>query len=192
MLSVETNKEITEFKRDFMGGFGFKESVAILGGVIIGVVIMLVLIFATGIPIFIAPYIAMPFIAIPIISAFYNKDGMGFLKHRKKVKEFNKTKACIGASSAAVILRSSFRVSSSAAKAVIILANHAGLIKSHPSVSHIRLNAYRLDLAAHFITLHHSSRRAYHFPGTSNTSPPGSCQLPRTPAMTSYGLALSP
>lgn len=95
MLSVETNKEITEFKRDFMGGFGFKESVAILGGVIIGVVIMLVLIFATGIPIFIAPYIAMPFIAIPIISAFYNKDGMGFLKHRKKVKEFNKTKACI-------------------------------------------------------------------------------------------------
>ena len=95
MLSVETNKEITEFKRDFMGGFGFKQSMAIIGGVFIGVVIMLIIMLKTNIPTIAAPYIAMPFIAIPVVAAFYKKDGMGFLKHRKKVKEFNKTKACI-------------------------------------------------------------------------------------------------
>lgn len=95
MLSVKTNKEITEFKKDFMGGFGFKQSIAILGGVIIGVVIMCALFFFTKIPIIIVPYIAMPFIAIPVVSAFYNKDGMGFMAHRKKVKEFKQTKACI-------------------------------------------------------------------------------------------------
>ena len=94
MLSVKTNKEITEFKSDFMGGFGFKQSVAILGGVIIGVVIICVLCFFTKVPVFIAPYIALPFVAIPVVSAFYNKDGMGFLAHRKKIKEFQKTKAC--------------------------------------------------------------------------------------------------
>ena len=93
MLSVKTNKEITEFKSDFMGGFGFKQSVAILGGVIIGVVIICVLCFFTKVPVFIAPYIALPFVAIPVVSAFYNKDGMGFLAHRKKIKEFQKTKA---------------------------------------------------------------------------------------------------
>lgn len=95
MLSVKTNKEVTEFKSDFMGGFGFKQSMAILGGVAIGMIIMCSLIFFTHIPIVLAPYVALPFIAIPILSAFYNKDGMGFLKHRKKVKEFKKTKACI-------------------------------------------------------------------------------------------------
>lgn len=95
MLSVKTNKEVTEFKSDFMGGFGFKQSMAILGGVAIGMIIMCSLIFFTHIPIVLAPYAALPFIAIPILSAFYNKDGMGFLKHRKKVKEFKKMKACI-------------------------------------------------------------------------------------------------
>lgn len=95
MLSVKTNKEVTEFKSDFMGGFGFEQSMAILGGVAIGMIIMCSLIFFTHIPIVLAPYAALPFIAIPILSAFYNKDGMGFLKHRKKVKEFKKMKACI-------------------------------------------------------------------------------------------------
>lgn len=95
MLSVKTNKEVTEFKSDFMGGFGFKQSMAILGGVAIGMIIMCSLIFFTHIPIVLAPYAALPFISIPILSAFYNKDGMGFLKHRKKVKEFKKMKACI-------------------------------------------------------------------------------------------------
>ena len=95
MLSVKTNKEVTEFKSDFMGGFGFKQSMAILGGVAIGMIIMCSLIFFTHIPIVLAPYAALPFIAIPILSAFYNKDGMGFLKHRKRVKEFKKMKACI-------------------------------------------------------------------------------------------------
>lgn len=95
MLSVKTNKEVTEFKSDFMGGFGFKQSMAILGGVAIGMIIMCSLIFFTHIPIVLAPYAALPFISIPILSAFYNKDGMGFLKHRKKVKEFEKMKACI-------------------------------------------------------------------------------------------------
>ena len=95
MLSVKTNQEITEFKTDFMGGFGFKQSMAILGGVVIGVVIMCALFFFTKIPIIFVPYIALPFIAIPVVSAFYNKDGMGFLAHRKKVKDFKKTKACI-------------------------------------------------------------------------------------------------
>jgi hypothetical protein len=95
MLSVKTNKEVTEFKSDFMGGFGFKQSMAILGGVAIGMIIMCSLIFFAHIPIVLAPYAALPFIAIPILSAFYNKDGMGFLKHRKKVKEFKKMKACI-------------------------------------------------------------------------------------------------
>lgn len=95
MLTVKTNKEVTEFKSDFMGGFGFKQSMAILGGVAIGMIIMCSLIFFTHIPIVLAPYAALPFIAIPILSAFYNKDGMGFLKHRKKVKEFKKMKACI-------------------------------------------------------------------------------------------------
>ena len=68
---------------------------AILGGVAIGMIIMCSLIFFTHIPIVLAPYAALPFISIPILSAFYNKDGMGFLKHRKKVKEFKKMKACI-------------------------------------------------------------------------------------------------
>lgn len=95
MLSVKTNKEVTEFKSDFMGGFGFKQSMAILGGVAIGMIIMCSLIFFTHIPIVLAPYAALPFISIPILSAFYNKDGMGFLKHRKKVKELKKMKACI-------------------------------------------------------------------------------------------------
>lgn len=95
MLSVKTNKEFTEFTKDFMGGFGFKQSISIIAGVFIGVVIMCVLILFTGVPTLIAPYLAMPFIAIPIVSAFYNKDGMGFLAHRKKVKEFKKSKACI-------------------------------------------------------------------------------------------------
>lgn len=95
MLSVKTNKEVTEFKSDFMGGFGFKQSMAILGGVAIGMIIMCSLIFFTHIPIVLAPYAALPFISIPILSAFYNKDGMGFLKHKKKVKEFKKMKACI-------------------------------------------------------------------------------------------------
>lgn len=95
MLSVKTNKEVTEFKSDFMGGFGFKQSMAILGGVAIGMIIMCSLIFFTHIPIVLAPYAALPFISIPILSAFYNKDGVGFLKHRKKVKEFKKMKACI-------------------------------------------------------------------------------------------------
>lgn len=95
MLSVKTNKEVTEFKSDFMGGFGFKQSMAILGGVAVGMIIMCSLIFFTHIPIVLAPYAALPFISIPILSAFYNKDGMGFLKHRKKVKEFKKMKACI-------------------------------------------------------------------------------------------------
>lgn len=95
MLSVKTNKEVTEFKSDFMGGFGFKQSLTILGGVAIGMIIMCSLIFFTHIPIVLAPYAALPFISIPILSAFYNKDGMGFLKHRKKVKEFKKMKACI-------------------------------------------------------------------------------------------------
>lgn len=95
MLSVKTNKEVTEFKSDFMGGFGFKQSMAILGGVAIGMIIMCSLIFFTHIPIVLAPYAALPFISIPILSAFYNKDGMGFLKHGKKVKEFKKMKACI-------------------------------------------------------------------------------------------------
>lgn len=95
MLSVKTNKEVTEFKSDFMGGFGFKQSMAILGGVAIGMIIMCSLIFFTHIPIVLAPYAALPFISIPILSAFYNKDGMGFLKHRKKIKEFKKMKACI-------------------------------------------------------------------------------------------------
>lgn len=95
MLTVKTNKEVTEFKSDFMGGFGFKQSMAILGGVAIGMIIMCSLIFFTHIPIVLAPYAALPFISIPILSAFYNKDGMGFLKHRKKVKEFKKMKACI-------------------------------------------------------------------------------------------------
>ena len=95
MLSVKTNKEVTEFKSDFMGGFGFKQSMAILGGVAIGMIIMCSLIFFTHIPIVLAPYAALPFISIPILSAFYNKDGMGFLKHRKKVMEFKKMKACI-------------------------------------------------------------------------------------------------
>lgn len=95
MLSVKINKEVTEFKSDFMGGFGFKQSMAILGGVAIGMIIMCSLIFFTHIPIVLAPYAALPFISIPILSAFYNKDGMGFLKHRKKVKEFKKMKACI-------------------------------------------------------------------------------------------------
>lgn len=95
MLTVKTNKEVTEFKSDFMGGFGFKQSMAILGGAAIGMIIMCSLIFFTHIPIVLAPYAALPFISIPILSAFYNKDGMGFLKHRKKVKEFKKMKACI-------------------------------------------------------------------------------------------------
>lgn len=95
MLSVKSNKEVSEFKSDFMGGFGFKQSMAILGGVAIGMIIMCSLVFFTHIPIILAPYIALPFIASPIISAFYNKDGMGFLAHRKKLKEFRKTKACI-------------------------------------------------------------------------------------------------
>ena len=95
MLSVKTNKEVTEFKSDFMGGFGFKQSMAILGGVAIGMIIMCSLIFFTHIPIVLAPYAALPFISIPILSAFYNKDGMSLLKHRKKVKEFKKMKACI-------------------------------------------------------------------------------------------------
>lgn len=95
MLSVKTNKEVSEFKSDFMGGFGFKQSMAILGGVAIGMIIMCSLVFFTHIPIILAPYIALPFIAIPVLSAFYNKDGMGFLAHRKKLKEFRKTKACI-------------------------------------------------------------------------------------------------
>lgn len=95
MLSVKTNKEVTEFKQDFMGGFGLKQSLAIIGGVIIGLLIMCSLFFFTKIPVVFVPYIAMPFIAIPVVSAFYNKDGMGFLAHRKKVKDFKKTKACI-------------------------------------------------------------------------------------------------
>ena len=95
MLSVKTNKEVTEFKQDFMGGFGFKQSMAIVGGVVIGLVIMCALFFFTKIPMIVVPYIAMPFIAIPVVSSFYNKDGMGFLAHQKKVKEFQKTKACI-------------------------------------------------------------------------------------------------
>ena len=95
MLSVKTNKEITEFKQDFIGGFGLKQSLAVIGGAIIGVIIMCALFFFTKIPMVVVPYIAMPFIAIPVVSAFYNKDGMGFLAHRKKVKEFQKTKACI-------------------------------------------------------------------------------------------------
>lgn len=95
MLSVKTNKEFTDFTKDFMGGFGFKQSISIIAGVLIGMVIMCVLILFTSIPTLFAPYFAMPFIAIPIVSAFYKKDGMGFLAHRKKVKEFKKSKACI-------------------------------------------------------------------------------------------------
>ena len=95
MLSVKTNKEFTEFSKDFMGGFGFKQSISIIAGVVIGILIMCSLIFFTGVPIVVTPYIAMPFIAVPIVSAFYKKDGLGFLAHRKKLKQFRNQKACI-------------------------------------------------------------------------------------------------
>lgn len=95
MLSVKTNKEVTEFKSDFMGGMGFKQSMAVIGGVLIGIVIMCSLVFFTPMPIIFTPYVAMPFIAVPVLSAFYHKDGMGFWKHRKKVKVFRRMKACI-------------------------------------------------------------------------------------------------
>lgn len=95
MLSVKTNKEVTEFKSDFMGGMGFKQSMAVIGGVLIGIVIMCSLVFFTPMPIIFTPYVALPFIAVPVLSAFYHKDGMGFWEHRKKVKEFRRMKACI-------------------------------------------------------------------------------------------------
>lgn len=98
MLSVKTNKEVSDFKRDFMGGFGLKESAAIISGVFIGTIIMVAMILFTSIPMMFAPYIAMPFIGVPVLFSFYHKDGMGVIAHSKKVKEFKKGSACIYAS----------------------------------------------------------------------------------------------
>lgn len=90
MLSVKTNRDIEQYKSDVAGGFDIKETLFIALGVVIGIVIMLLLSFFTNIPLLFIPYIAAPFVMIPIVSCFYNKDGMGFLQHRKKINEMQK------------------------------------------------------------------------------------------------------
>ena len=95
MLSVKTNKDVSEFKQDFMGGFGLKESISILIGAVIGTIIIIALILFSNLPMMICPYFAMPFVAIPIINAFYHKDGMGFMAHLKKTRRMNKGSAYI-------------------------------------------------------------------------------------------------
>lgn len=91
MIAVNANKNIDNYKKEFIAGFSLKETLSIFVGLIIGIVIITLLVMA-GIPVIMCPYIAIPFIAIPIIPKFYRKNNMNFNSNRKRMAEIKKAK----------------------------------------------------------------------------------------------------
>ena len=95
MLSVKTNKNVMNIKQSFLGGYDLKESISIILGVILGTIIIVCLVLFSPVPTILCPYIAAPVIVLPIIHQFYNKDGMGFLAHKKKEHMYKNATALI-------------------------------------------------------------------------------------------------
>jgi hypothetical protein len=90
MLSVKTNRDISEFKSDFAGGFDLREFSAIAAAVLLGSGFMVVLALCTPVPMVLCPYLALPVIAVPILVVFFNKNGMNLKEFRRQTQNFKK------------------------------------------------------------------------------------------------------
>lgn len=86
MLSVETNRNIEEYKSDFAGGYDLKETLAIAVALIAGVVVAAIAYLVFHVSLYICPYIAMPVVVFIIVMKFFNRDGLGFKETIKKEK----------------------------------------------------------------------------------------------------------
>lgn len=87
MLSVESTKNIDDYKSDFVAGFDIKETFSIAIGLVIGVAVIILCDQVLHVPILFCPYIAAPFIVIPIVNKFYKKNGMNFFEAKKREKK---------------------------------------------------------------------------------------------------------
>ena len=88
MLSVKTNRSIEDFKSDVAGGFDLKETITIVGCVIVYTIIMMLLILYSPIPKVLCPYVPFPLMIYPIAGTFFKKNGMGIKEFRTKTKAF--------------------------------------------------------------------------------------------------------
>lgn len=88
MLSVKTNRSIEDFKSDVVGGFNLKETVTIVGCVIVYSIIMMLLILYSPVPKMLCPYVPFPLMVYPIARTFFKKNGMGIKEFRAKTKAF--------------------------------------------------------------------------------------------------------
>lgn len=88
MLSVKTNRSIEDFKSDVVGGFNLKETITVVGCVILYTIVMMILILYTPIPKMLCAYVPFPLIVYPIARTFFKKNGMGIKEFRTKTKAF--------------------------------------------------------------------------------------------------------
>lgn len=89
MIAVNANKNIDNYKKEFIAGFSLKEALSVFLGIVVGVIVITLLIMA-GLPVMMCPYIAIPFIALPIVPKFYRKNNMSLGNNRKKMAEIKK------------------------------------------------------------------------------------------------------